>query len=187
MKNKFSGLVLKAAAAIMLLGGLSQQADAAAVFVGSWQVDAGPSWFGTPPNGPLAYTAQEAAALLFGGVASDYAISTVDSSVANINNMGWYSVIGYGGNQGNGGSILAENYSSKYLGQYYGPTSGYTFGNPNEAASAYVRDNATGAQFTNYAFRLTADAVPEPGSMVLFALGAVGYGVVSVRRRRSNA
>lgn len=164
----------------------SLPANAATIFVGSWTVDQGPSWFGSPPNGPLAYTGQEAAALLFGGTASDYAISTVDNLVANINNMSWYSVIGYGGNQGNGGSLLAENYSSKYLGQFYGPTSGYASQDPNAAASAYVADNARGVQFRNYAFRIdNVPAVPEPGTwmMMLVGFGALG---ASMRRRRAQ-
>ncbi len=54
-------------------------ANAALTFVGAWQVDQGPTWFGSPPDGPLAYTGQEAAALLFGGNASDYSISTVSN------------------------------------------------------------------------------------------------------------
>lgn len=159
-------------------------AQAATVFAGSWTVDQGPNWAGTPPNGPLAYTGQEAAALLFGGTASDYVISTIDNLVANINNMAWYSVIGYGGNQGNGGSLLAQDYSSKYQGQFYGPTSGYAFGDPAAAASAYVADNARGATFTNYAFRIdNAPAVPEPATwvMMLAGIGAVG----AAMRRRS--
>jgi len=72
-------------------------ANAALVYVGSWDVSSGPSWSGSPPNGPLAYTGQEAAALLFGGNASDYQISTIDNLVANINNKAWYDTIGYGG------------------------------------------------------------------------------------------
>lgn len=161
---------------------LAAPAHAAYVYVGSWQVDDGLDWFVSPPNGPLAYTGQEAAALLFGGAASDYAISTLDSNAANINNMAWYSVIGYTGNQGNGGSILAENYSSKYLGQFYGPTSGYPFGDPDAAASAYIRDNARGSTFINYAFRID-NAVPEPATWALMILG---FGAVAFAMRRQR-
>ena len=55
-------------------------AHAGPIFVGSWDVyDANaPDWFGYEPDGPLAYTAQEAAALLFGGNPGDYSISTID-------------------------------------------------------------------------------------------------------------
>ena len=161
---------------------LSAPADAATQYVGSWTVDQGPSWNGSPPNGPLAYTAQEAAAFLFGGNASDYAISTVSSDVNTINNMAWYSVIGYNGNQGNGGSLLAQNYSSKYLGQYYGPTSGYPRGDAGAAASAYVSDNAIGGTFRNFAFRISA--VPEPGTwgMMLAGFGAIGFSMRQTRR-----
>lgn len=153
-------------------------------YAGSWQVDSGPYWAGSPPNGPLAYTGQEAAALLFGGAASHYAISTVDNNPSHINFSAWYSVIGYSGNQGNGGSILADDYVSKYLGQYYGPTSGYPIQSPLAAASAYVRDNAQGSNFINFAF--VTSGVPEPATwaMLLMGFGAVGF---ALRRQRAGA
>src|SRR5664280_2067501 len=56
-------------------------------YVGSWEVDQGPSWAAIPP----AYTGQEAAALLFGGGPSDYVISTVDRNPAHINFDNWVS------------------------------------------------------------------------------------------------
>lgn len=134
-------------------------------FAGQWQVDEGPSWFSAPPNGPLAYTGQEAAALLFGGTAADYQISTAGIDPALVNNLAWYSIIGVGG-----GAELAQDYSSKYLGSFYGPTSGFIFGDPNNAASAYIDDNAGGAAFTNYAFTSTSAA---PGTLVKAGSGTL--------------
>lgn len=152
------------------------------VYVGSWSVyhpDA-PAWAGSPPNGPLAYTAQEAAALLFGGVASDYYISNVSDQVADINNMAWYDVIGYG--------LLeaSESYDNKYLGLYYGPTSGYFDGNnADNAASAFVRDNLSGFDGLNYAFRISGNnQVPDSGATVSL-LGA-GLVALAVLRRKRN-
>ena len=152
-------------------------------YAGSWQVDQGPYWANSPPNGPVAYTGQEAAALLFGGTASHYVVSTVDNDPSHINFSAWYSVIGYNGNQGNGGSILADNYVSKYLGQYYGPTSGYPNQSPLAAASAYVRDNAEGSNFINFAF--VTSGVPEPATwaMLLIGFGGIGF---AMRRRRAG-
>jgi hypothetical protein len=174
--TKFSLLLSSAA---LVASAIPSVANAAVVFVGSWDVFSpnAPVWDGSPPNGPLAYTGQEAAALLFGGTASNYAISTIDNLTANINNKAWYDVIGFGQ------ALRAENYSSKYLGQFYGPTNGY-LGDPNlSAASAYVRDNLNGSGAINYAFRVTA-AVPEPATwlMMILGFGLVG-GAMRYRQR----
>lgn len=134
-------------------------------FAGQWQVDQGPDWFSSPPDGPLAYTGQEAAALLFGGNAADYQISTVGVDPALVNNLAWYSIIGVGS-----GTALAQDYSSKYLGSFYGPTSGFVPGDVNNAASAYVDDNATGAAFTNYAF---TGSGAQPGTLVKAGSGTL--------------
>ncbi len=166
-----------AMAAVTFAAGAS---NAALVFVGAWQVDDGPSWLGSPPDGPLAYTGQEAAALLFGGAAGDYSVSTVSNQVADIDFQAWYSIIGFGS------LALAQDYDNKYLGQFYGPTSGYSFGDPGAPASAYVEDNATGAQFTNYAFRDDglAGAIPEPATWVML-IGGFALTGAALRRRRT--
>ncbi len=160
---------------------LSTSANAATVFAGSWDVynAAAPQWTEAPPNGPLAYTGQEAAALLFGGNASDYVISTIDSDIANINNMAWYDVIGFGG------SVFAEDYSNKYLGQFYGPTSGFVLGDNTNAASAFIRDNLSNAGAINFAFRVDG-AVPEPATwaFMIFGFGAIGGAMR--RQRKAN-
>ncbi len=71
---------------------------------------------------------------------------------------------------------------NKYLGQFYGPTSGYPFGTPEAATSAYVADNAVGSTFTNYAF--TGSATPEPATwaMMIIGFGAAGS---MIRRRKA--
>jgi hypothetical protein len=173
MKQYLAGLAL--AVTLPFAGA----ANAALIFVGYWDV-ADPNaaiWSDTPPNGPLAYTGQEAAALLFGGNASDYSISTVDDMVSNINNMAWYDIIGFGGN------IFAEDYSNKYLGQYYGPTNDFSIGDIGSSASAFVRDNLTQGVERNYAFRDDGRSIPEPSIVSLLLLGL--FGTVAVRRRLS--
>ncbi|MCB1706173.1 MAG: PEP-CTERM sorting domain-containing protein [Halioglobus sp.] len=162
MKQFVSILVLALAALSM-----NNSAHAALIFVGYWDVadPSAPIWSDTPPDGPLAYTGQEAAALLFGGNASDYSISTVDDSVANINNMAWYDIIGYGG------ALFAEDYSNKYLGQFYGPTNDFTIGDVGGSASAFVRDNLTQGVERNYAFKDDGISVPEPSALALLLLG----------------
>ncbi len=160
---------------------LSTSANAATVFAGSWDVYnvAAPIWTDAPPNGPLAYTGQEAAALLFGGNASDYVISTIDSDITNINNMAWYDVIGFGGN------IFAEDYFSKHLGQFYGPESGFGNDVNTNAASAFIRDNLQFSGAINYAFRVDG-AVPEPATwaFMIFGFGAIGGAMR--RQRKAN-
>ena len=71
MKKAFA-LILGAA-----LAAASVPATAAYTLVGSYWVGAGPNWTTQPP----VYTAQEAAALIFGGVASNYTISIYSTSV----------------------------------------------------------------------------------------------------------
>jgi len=168
MTLSFAKLLAPVALAGATLGIAANPAQAVAIFAGSWIVYDGPSWNGSPPNGPLAYTGQEAAALLFGGSSTDYRISTIDSNPLNINDSAWYDIIGYGGiNQ------FADDYSSKYLGMYYGPTSGFPTGNINAPASTYVKDNTSGFNLTNYAFR---DVPAVPGPLPVFgAAAAFGY------------
>ena len=77
------------AAMCLAMVAISSQA-ATYTYVGSWQVDQGDLWSGSS----IAYTGQEAAALIFGGSASDYAISTVDNLIANIDHLTWVSTWG---------------------------------------------------------------------------------------------
>ncbi len=173
------GLKFVAASAVSFVMTVSAAAAATYTYVGNWDVyyATAPEWAAYPPDGPLAYTGQEAAALLFGGVASDYVISTIDEMVANINNMAWYDVIGYGQ------LAAAEGYSNKHLGLYYGPTGTYDFGNPDNAASAFIRDNLEGLGAINYAFRVAA--VPVPASLPLLAVGLGIIGFVGRKKRKS--
>lgn len=159
------------AAVVIAMAALGvSSANAAVTFVGSWQVDQGPRWTVVPP----AYSGQEAAALLFGGSASEYVISTVDNNPADINNLTWVST--WGGACGGSfpcGTTVAQNSVVSTGGLY--ETVGDT--------SAYVNDWAVGSQFTNYAF---LSGVPEPATWALFLLGfgAIGW---TLRARRNAA
>ena len=151
---------------------------AALIFVGAWDVAdlQAPLWDDPFPRGPLAYTGQEAAAYLFGGNPGDYTISTVDDTVANINNMAWYDIIGFGG------AIFAQDYFNKYLGLYYGP--GDSFDRTiNGAASAFVRDNLSQGVERNYAFKDDGVPVPAPSALSLLLVGFALLCAAASRRR----
>ena len=169
--------------ALVATSSFTSVANAGLVFVGSWNVynDAAPHWTDNSPNGPLAYTGQEAAALLFGGIASNYSISTIDNLVANINNLAWYDVIGFGGRE------LSGDYSNKYLGMFYGPNNDYSPGNENNSASAFIRDNLSFDGRINYAFidDSVSAAVPEPSIISLFLASLAG--MTFFRRRAQGA
>lgn len=165
------------AGALAVAGAAAHAAGVSYTYVGSWQVDAGPNWSSLPP----AYTGQEAAALLFGGAPSDYAISTAGTDPNTVNNLAWYSILGVAG-----GSALADTYFSKTSGGLYYDGGGFSSGDLTNPASSYVQDNATGATYTNYAFAVTLAAVPGPAGLSLM-LGGLGALAVVVRRRRRSA
>ena len=141
------------------------------IFVGSWTVDQGPWW----PDSPTAYSGQGAAALLFGGSASDYIISTADDQVADINHLTWVST--YGGACAGAypcGTQVAESFVKSTGGLYL--NGGDT--------SAYVVDWAIGQQYRNYAFRMSAAPEPASWAMMLGGFGLLG-GTMRARRKAS--
>jgi len=112
--------------------------------VGQWTVNDGPFWTLVPP----AYTAQQAAALLFGGVPSDYAISTTGTDPSQIDHQAYASVWGgangLGCGVGYGCTIVPENYdlSQDGSGNYVTPGD----------VSTYVNDWCFDCSAINYAF-----------------------------------
>lgn len=111
-------------------------------YVGSWGVMQGPAW---APNPPV-YSGQQAAALLFGGTASSYAISTTGVNPAAINFRAWLDGWGDSTTYAFGGTPAHQSFSLDTGGAGYNSLPGF-----GSAYSAYIMDHGVG--LVNYAFR----------------------------------
>lgn len=144
-----------------LLAAFAASAASAQTYVGSFKVSDGPGWGTNPP----VYSGLEAAALLFGGVPSEYAISvdpnTIDPST--ITHTAHYSVVYVAGCP-----IFPEGESVDNA-----PT-GYDL--PTGDRSAYVSDNCYQGE-TNYVWRL---AVMAPATASTPVINDVGDSQVSI-------
>lgn len=151
-------------AIVLALAGMPSTASAVTyTYVGSWRVDDGRPWY----RYPKAYTGLEAAVYLFGGALEDYAISTKGIDPAYINRMAWYGVLGV-----LGGHMLPQDYDVSLPGDLYFDGSAHDGSLAGNPASALVTDNAIGAAYTNYAFRIEPDvlpALPLPASLPILA------------------
>jgi hypothetical protein len=161
------------AAGVSVLGVFASTAAEAATFIGSYNVYDGPTW----TTNPTVYSAREAAALVFGGVFSDYAISTLSNS---INNLAWYD--GWGDTQ-----YLITPQNEDFKLDSGNPGYNDPFGGPSY--SAYVSDHRPEFyppgtyNYTNYVWKLDAQAVPTPA--LLPAL--LGMGAAALRKRKDEA
>jgi hypothetical protein len=155
---------------------------AAYVYVGSWDFATlgGGNYDSTNPywweSNPTVYSGVEAAAFLFGGSPSDYAISTIDDNPANINNLAYLD--GWADTQ-----YLVTPQSETFKLDTGAPGYNEPFGGP--AYSALVFDH--GPDFPNarnYAFRVS-NGVPEHTGFLTLGLAGLSLGAASRFRRRS--
>jgi hypothetical protein len=162
--------VLAAAAATLALSAGAANA-VTYVFAGSWFVGQGPPAF---PTAPATLSAVEAAALLFGGTAADYAISTIDDNVANINFLAHVDQYG------------SATFITTSVAQNYKVDTGAAGYNVNGDTSAYVFDHAspTTGVGRNFAFRISG-VVPEPATWAMMIIGFGASGAMLRRRRRT--
>lgn len=146
-------------------------------YVGRWAVADGPLWSGTPS--PASLSGVQTAALLFGGSASDYAISTAGVNPLAVNHLAFLD--GYADTQ------YLTNAQSETFSGVVGANYAAGFGN----YSAYVFDHACGIYYCaggggetafNYAFSI--NGVPEPATWALM-IGGFAMTGFAMRRRAS--
>ena len=177
---KLARLLAGTAVAAVSLFGATMASAVTYTYVGYWTLGDGPGWDTSPP----VYSGVETAALLFGGSASNYVISTVDANPANINFSTWLDGWGDNYTYADGGTPASDTYSLDTGGGYNSNPG------PDSAYSAYVADNfnpaygAQNPQFVNYAFSVSG-AVPEPATwgLMLVGVGLAGAGLRAARRK----
>lgn len=159
-------LLAAAATAVVLSFAATSASAVTYTYVGSWAPMDGPRW----TDNPLAYSGVGAAAMLFGGSASDYAISTIDENPLNINFMANYEMIGIGS------FVFAQDYfrGTEGVTRYQDV---YIFDPAVDTVSTYVDD--FGNANRNYAF--VVSDIPEPAS---WAMMIAGFGLVGGAMRR---
>jgi hypothetical protein len=168
------------------LSAITSASAATYTYVGDWAVDQGPAYnlpSPNPTNGPPVYTGQEAAALLFGGSPSDYAISTHGTNSANIDFSAWEDGYGDSSTYAANGTPAPQNYSLDVGGLGYNSACKLGIQCGQSAYSAYVNDHHVG--LINYAFRVSA--VPEPSTWAMLLLGFAGVGFMAYRRKSKPA
>jgi hypothetical protein len=153
-------------------------------YVGSWDVGAGDYW----RTDPTVYSGQEAAAFLFGGSPSDYAISTVSDQVSDINFRTWLDGFGDSTTYGPGSLGAPQDFKLDSGAPGYNAP----FGGPSY--SAFVRDHfynyfsgAPKGTAVNYAFLIDdtqgggGTSVPDGGA-TLALLGCALIGLTLWQR-----
>ncbi len=154
-----------------------EASSATYTYVGSWNIFTGDYSNSQNPliwnKNPPVYSGQEAAAFLFGGVFSDYVISTVSDQVADINFSAW--VDGWGEYRVSGPlTPAAQGYSLATTGLGYNGCGIAQITCAGTAFSALVIDHGPYDGYTNYAFRISAVPLPAAGFLLIGALGGLG-------------
>ena len=147
-------------------------ASAAPLFVGSWNLFSGASYLDLP----ALYTAQEAAASLFGGEAGDYVISTAGGDAADIDYLAWYDLHGLG----------VAAFSQDFLSDGGLPGIYDATGDASAMVQDHLYQGSDPYPYVNYAFRVSEAGAEVPEPMSVGLLGAGLLGMALVRRRRTR-
>jgi len=146
----------------------STAAAAMPVYVDQWNLSDGTYW----RQGAPVLSGQQAAALLFGGSAGDYLISTVGPNAADINRMAWYDQYGY----------VPATFAQDYVSDDGQPGLYDSASDASALVNDHLYRGAGAYPYVNYAFRVEAGgAVPEPLSVGLMGAGLLG---LALARRR---
>lgn len=144
-------------------------------YIGAFNVIDGAPWFDGGPT----FNGLEAAAAVFGplGPNQQYALSTDETIV---NHLAWYDGYGQIEHLNIPGQVgLPENINEDP------GNDGYNFnGSGNGDWSAYIRDHTSEAQNSVNFVYASAAAVPEPATITIFGMMAVGGAVYGWRRRK---
>jgi hypothetical protein len=179
---KMKPLLTGAALALITALGVTTASATTYTYVGSWTLGDGPVWTTNPP----VYSGVETAALLFGGTASDYVISTVDANPADVNFKTWLDGWGDPFTYASSGNPAPDTYSLDTGGSGYDSNPGY-----QSAYSAYVADhfnpafNSQDPSLVNYAFSISGTPEPATWAMMLVGFGGIGAAMRSARRKQA--
>jgi hypothetical protein len=134
-------------------------------YVGSFDLAAGPRWFGSTP-----YNGIEAAAFNFGALSANEAYALSSNKIADYNDIRDFLVNHYAWYDSYGSRFGISEFGESVVANQAGGT---TY-DARLDISAYVKDRGVLGQNYNHVFKAVTTSVPEPSTLAIFALGIMG-------------